>query len=450
MSRPPRIDAPSAGDTIRLSIHDVTVGGSGVGRTVEGFVLFVPGALPGDVVEARVERVRRGHGEAALVRTLSISPERREAPCPVQSRCGGCALMPLDERAQLELKAKHLVETLRRVGGLTIEPDALVESPHALGYRNRVRFAVAARAQRPLVGFRPRGRGDEHVAVERCLLAPDEVTTLAERWLTRLDEESPGDAPWPSEVSVRRSRATGESVLVLHGPPGTWPVAAHGARAFVEEEPLVAGIVRVIEERGRIRARHVLAGASEVVEKIGRFDVPLDATSFQQVNPAAAEKLYEEAATTLCRAARPTRLLDLFCGAGLAGLHAAREDAEVIGVESDPRSLSLAQRVAESVGARARFFLGDAVRVAREMAVAGESFDALIANPPRRGAGAELGAHARALGVRSAVLVSCHAATLARDAAGFVDAGYRPTRLVAVDLFPQTPHLEAVLGWELP
>ncbi len=437
---------PRPGARLTVAIEDLTSEGAGVARA-DGWVVFVPGAVPGDRAEVRVGRVRRGVVEAALVALRGPSPARVDPPCPFQAACGGCPLMVLAPDAQQALKVRHLEQTLRRIGGLAAPEVALViPSPHALRYRGRVRFAISPRADGPAIGFHPRGAAGAIVAVDDCRLAPEAASRLAQRLVARLDELSPGDGYWPLQVEARGSFAADEWLLVLFGPPGEAKALERASRELVAAEPQLAGIVRVEGAPGDGGREALLAGRDELLERIGAAELELGATTFLQVNPSAAAALYGAVRRMLAQDGPPGRLLDLFCGVGAIGLLGVDAPCEVLGVESHPATVERARRSARRAGRDGVTFLaGDAQAVTRALAAAGERFDAVTANPPRAGLGPDLPRAIAALGPRRVVLVSCHPATLARDLRAFAAAGFEPGEIAAVDLFPQTPHLEAVV-----
>ena len=447
--RPPsaRSEPPRPGTRLTVAIEDLTSDGAGVARH-DGWVVFVPGAVPGDRAEVNVGRVRRGVVEATLLALPEPSPERVEPPCPFQPACGGCPLMVLAPDAQLSLKVRHLEQTLRRIGGL-VSPQVAhaVPSPRALRYRGRVRFAVAPRENGPAIGFHPRGVGGAIVAIDDCRLAPPDAARLALGLLDRLDRVGPRGGYRPLQIEARGSLAAGEWLLVAFGPPGPARALERAAHELLAAEPHLAGIVRVEGAPGESGRETLVAGRDELVERIGGAPLELGATTFLQVNPAAAVALYAAVRRMLERPGPPPgRLLDLFCGVGAIGHLGVDADCEVLGVESHPATVERARRSARRAGrGRASFRAGDAGTVTRELARAGERFDAVTANPPRAGLGADLPHAIAALAPRTIVLVSCHPATLARDLRGFFGAGFETAELTAVDLFPQTPHLEAVV-----
>lgn len=433
------------GTRFTAEVADLNADGAGVVRHA-GLVVFVPGAVPGDTVQVRVDRVRRGWAEGILLGIERPSPHRREAPCAHQADCGGCPLMVLEEEAALRIKARHLGEVVRRIGGIDHPVDRAVASPRALGYRGRVRFAVRPRAEGPGFGYRPRGLGDAIVPIDACLLAPPRASELARTFLERLDRMTPpGGRAWPEQIELRGSLATGEWLVVVHGPAGPWSELAAAARTFAAEHGDIAGIVRLAERPGRFPAEYLLSGGDSVRERIGGIEVELGATTFLQVNPAAAGLLYDEVRRALLAPGAPRRVLDLYCGVGLVGLLAVPPGIPVHGVELHPGSVERGVRAARRAGRdELTFAAEDAPAAAAALAAAGERVDAVVLNPPRQGAGPDLARTVRALGASSVVMVSCHPAALARDLRGFTAAGFALAELVAVDMFPQTPHLEAV------
>ncbi|MBP7148139.1 MAG: 23S rRNA (uracil(1939)-C(5))-methyltransferase RlmD [Acidobacteria bacterium] len=433
------------GTVIELPIEDLTSEGDGVGRH-GGWVVFVPGAVPGDRAAVQVRRLRRRHVEARLVRLVVPSRQRREPPCPHQPACGGCPLMVLDEGAALSLKVRHLEETLRRIGRVALPVERAVASPRGLEYRGRVTFAVVPRGSGGTFGYHPRGRFDSIVPVERCRLAPPRASEIARSLLDALDRGTARqrDVPWPERLSLRGSLATERWLAVLHTRAGAWPEAHAIAADALRAHGDLAGVVRLVEEGFEPEAV-LLAGQDSVVERIAGIEVELGATTFLQVNPATAELLYDEVRALLERPG-PGRLLDLFCGVGLVGLVASGPGQRVLGIESHAATAERGRRAAHRAGRDdVQFVVGDALLKSRELLARGERFDRVVANPPRAGLGPGLPPVLRDLGAEVLVVISCHPATLARDLVSLRDAGFEPDIASAFDMFPQTPHLEAVV-----
>ena len=190
---------PEPGDELELRIDSLAAGGMGVGRHA-GLVVFVPLSAPGDTLRVRVTRARRRWLRAEIVEIVEPGPERREAPCPYYSRCGGCDWMHIDAAEQSRARVAIVCEALRRIGGLdALPPVELVPSPQVFAYRARARVAYGPGQ----VGFRARG-SRELVDVERCAV----LDAGAQEALTELRENPPKGR---GELEIR---SYGETVRV--------------------------------------------------------------------------------------------------------------------------------------------------------------------------------------------------------------------------------------------
>lgn len=432
----------AVGQEIEVEVTDLSSEGEGVGR-FERAVVFVDGAVPGDRVLSRVKRARKNRIEARVTRLLQSSPARIEPVCAHQAECGGCPVMVLEPEAALAARGSHLAQTLRRIGGIGRGVDRTVASPAAVGYRNRVAFSVTEVSGGALqLAFHGRRDPAERVPIRRCHLVPEGVTEAAQELLEALPRD--GEVT-PLRIEMRGSLARGEWMAVVHAPEGRWPGFAAAGRAWVDAAPWRAGLVRAVtDSAGRVRRHTAVAGKDVVTERIGGLDVELSAGSFLQVNPGVAERLYDVVGEMLRAGGTPRRVLDLYCGAGLIGALAVPQAEELVGVERHGPTLARARRL-PGAGDRREWLRDDAEHAARALADAGRSFDAVTINPPRAGVGGGLPAEVARLAPQRVVLISCHPAALARDLARFNDHGFRVVEVVALDMFPQTPHLEAVV-----
>ncbi len=263
---PPVTAGPAPGAEFETLVEDLNAAGAGVSR-VQGLVVFTPGAAPGDRAVVRLKRIRRGWGEGELLRIVSPSPHRREPPCPHQRECGGCPLMIIDETTALAVKARHLGEVLRRIGKVDRPLDRVIPSPLALGYRGRVRFAVAPWRAGAWFGYHPQGRPQTIVPVVECRLAPPRASALARDFVDSLHRlTGPSTRVWPTHLSVRGALARGRWLLVPHTGEGSWREGEAVAREMLARNADLAGVVRLIEAAGRPVRERTLAGDAVVVE----------------------------------------------------------------------------------------------------------------------------------------------------------------------------------------
>ncbi|RKN49148.1 class I SAM-dependent RNA methyltransferase [Micromonospora endolithica] len=409
------MSAPDRGlgeaERVELTVDAVAPGGHCVAR-VDGQVVFVRHALPGERVVAEVTEVHRGFARADAVTVLQAAPERVEPPCPYArpGRCGGCDLQHVAPAAQLDWKTAVVREQLIRLAKLTdAECDALAVRVEALpggplGWRSRIRYTVDGAGRAGLL----KHRSHEVVPVDRCLIAHPAIQELPVL--------APGGVRWPDADAVETVASTGGDVAVT---------------AYAEGTPTT------------------VSGPERVRERAAGREWELSASSFWQVHPAAADTLVDAVLAQL--APRPgERAWDLYGG---AGLFAAALAARV----GDTGRITLVESAAQGVAA-ARENLADlpwvevvAARVETALArrrITGP-VDVVVLDPPRSGAGAPVVRDIVAAGPRAVAYVACDPAAFARDVHTFAGAGWRLAELRGFDLFPMTQHVELV-GLLLP
>ena len=374
-----------AGDLVgtqaEIEVGPVAHGGHCVGR-LDGQVVFVRHAIPGERVRIRITEQTSKFLRADAVEIVSPSPERVEPPCPYAGpgRCGGCDFQHVSLPEQRRMKAQVVTDTLRRIGrieyAVTMEPA----DETGLGWRTRMRYAVAH--GRPGMFAH---RSHDLVAIARCLLAhPDSPAVL--------------DRIWPDTDAVHTTvSTTGEQVI----------------------------------------------GAGRVHERVRDRTFRVDATGFWQVHPAAAAILVGAVLDGLDPRPGETAL-DLYSGVGLFAAFLADAGCAVLTAESDRHAVRNARRNLHDLPAVTieSGKVGRVLTSARRQGL--ESVDLVVLDPPRTGAGPDV-VHAVAdLAPRRVGYVACDPAALARDLRVFLDSGYDLAGLRAFDLFGMTHHIECV------
>jgi 23S rRNA (uracil1939-C5)-methyltransferase len=446
---------PRRGDLVEVTVDDLAFGGEGVGR-LDGYVMFVSGGIPGDRVRLRVTETRGRYGRGVIDAVLEPSPHRVAAPCPYFGQCGGCRLQHVDYGAQLAFKQKQVQDCLERVGGAAgFELRPIVPAPEPYGYRNKMEFTVArAPAGGPVIGLHAAARYDKVLDVERCLLQSEGMNALlasvrdevASRGLTVFDQASAQGLL--RFVTLREGRRTGDAMAnVVASAPD---VEALGplAEALRGRVPAVASVVLNVNAKKAAVAvgteEHVLLGRDHIREMLGGLVFQVSANSFFQTNTVQAERLFglvEEA----CALTGGETVADLYSGTGAISLLLARRVRQVYGIELVAAAVADAERNARLNGIdNCTFLAGEVRHVLPQLVRDGVRTDVAVADPPRAGF------HPRALTALAdlapprIVYVSCNPATLARDVGGLVQQGYRLEWVQPVDMFPQTPHIEAV------
>lgn len=384
---------PFAGDTVELRAGPIVFGGASLARLEDGRVVLLSYAVPGELVEATIERVHPDYLEAVTCRVIEPSPDRVEPRCPLFGECGGCQLQHMSYEAQLNAKEAIVREQLQRIGGLDpalVRPIAGAADPW--GYRNHLRLSCGKKWGD--VGFISR-RGRGLLKVEHC--------DIAEPWVNEVLPLLQGRAAGLHQLQVRYSRATGSWLI--------WPQ--------LDGIGLPTGQKRYTEE---------LAGR--------RFEV--SAASFFQVNHAQAEEMVRLVGEALPSSGQV--LVDAFAGVGTFAAIFAPRFRRVVAIEESVAAVrNAARNVAGIPGVE--LVTGKVEDVLPQL---GTPPDAIILDPPRPGCHASVLEAIAAFGCRAVVYVSCNPATLARDLRVLGERGYTIDHVTPIDMFPQTGHIECV------
>ncbi|MGH7300049.1 MAG: 23S rRNA (uracil(1939)-C(5))-methyltransferase RlmD [Candidatus Rokuibacteriota bacterium] len=451
---------PKRGEILSLTIDDLAFGGEGVGRA-DGYVVFVPGGLPGDRLRVRLVQARSRFGRGVIDAVEQPSPQRVEAPCPYFGRCGGCRLQHMAYPAQIAFKAKQVADALERLGGLKDIPvRPIIGAEETLGYRNKMEFTVARapHSGKPVVGLHEADRYDSVLDIERCLLQSDRMNALlgeargffAERGLTVYEQD--GGEGLLRFLMLREGKHTGELMInVVTSAPAVSELTPLARRLQARDPGTTSVVMNVNPKKASVAVgveEHLLAGRDHIREGVGGLTFQVSANSFFQTNTRQAERLFELVIDSAGLTGSET-VYDLYSGTGAISLLLARRARWVYGIE-------VTQAAVDDAGVNAAanritnctFVCGEVRFVLPSLIAKGVTAEVVVADPPRAGF------HPRALhalitlGARRIVYVSCNPTTLARDLGELVRGGYRLEWVQPVDMFPHTPHIEAVARLE--
>ncbi len=448
MSRPKR------GDALSLTIDDLAFGGEGVGRA-DGYVVFVRGGVPGDRLRIRLVEARARFGRGTIEAIEAGSPDRVEAPCPYFGRCGGCRLQHLAYSAQLASKAKQVVDCLERLGGLgSFEIRPIVPAPEIYGYRNKMEFTIAGTAGEPVIGLHEADRYDSVLDIERCLLQPDSLNALLDE--TRQDARARRLSIYDQRTGegllrflmLREGRRTGETMAnIVTSAPEIATLAPLADRLRARVPGPVSVVVNVNSRKASVAVgteEHLLAGRDHINESLGGLTFQVSANSFFQTNTVQAERLFG-LVETACELTGGETVVDLYSGTGAISLLLARRCRWLYGIEVAATAVEDAVRNARANGIDNCTFLSGEVRQhLPDLVRNGVKAEVVVADPPRAGFHPKALRALVSLAPARLVYVSCNPATLARDAADLTRAGYRLDWVQPVDMFPHTPHIEAI------
>ncbi len=467
-------------DLVQLTIEDIGTSGEGIGK-MDGYTLFVKDAIIGDVVEAKVMKVKKNYGFARLMRVLSPSPDRVTPKCPLARSCGGCQIQEMAYPRQLLYKEDKVWQDLFRIGEVpesilsaAREPivgmgpedpgfDREAEAPYR--YRNKAQFPIGTDKEgHPVAGFFA-GRTHSIIPVTDCLLQPGIDARIIRILLNYMEEfhipayDERTHTGLVRHVLIRSGFATGQVqvCLVINGRKLPHPEVLVKR---LKELPGMAGICLCPNEKQTNvilgDTVEVLWGEKCLTDEIDGVAFRISPLSFYQVNPVQTEKLYQQVLDYAGLSGTET-VWDLYCGIGTISLFLARYAKEVMGVEVVPQAVEDARENARINGIENAIFYegkaeeilpgicaGDAPEGAPAPAAAGRP-DVIVVDPPRKGCEPALLTTMADMAPDRIVYVSCDPATLARDVSFLRAHGYEVQNYRPFDCFCHTIHTETVM-----
>jgi len=446
----------TAGTAVNVTVHALDEEGAGValapGEGAPPLELRIAGALPDEVVSARIEHVSN-HRRLAWATLLSIdtAAATRVAPaCAAYGRCGGCVLQHFDYAAQVAWKQqtlRALVAAEPALQDVAVLPA--VASPAPFGYRNKSKLVPARDRDGRLVLGAYAPRSHRVVDLAGCAIAQPPLDDVAAALRDVLDEH--GVVPYDEQrltgtlrYVILRASASGDMLAVLVTAGEAFPGGAEIATALAARRPEVHGVVQNVNlSRGNVLfgPREVtLLGERTLPDRIGKVRLCVSPQAFFQTNRDVAALAYGAIAQAVDP--RPGDVVvDAYAGIGGIALGLAPSVGRVVGIEEHPAAVEDATVSATWNGVtNATFVAGD---VAERLAAVGQA-DIVVLNPPRKGCAPAVLDHAAALGPRVIAYLSCNPETLLRDLTLLHQRGYRTRHITPFDMLPHTPHLEAL------
>ena len=445
------VDGLRLGQTFELTIAGLGHDGQGVGRW-QDLAVFVPGALPGERVVARLRRQAKRHLEAELVGVEEPSPDRRKPPCILTDRCGGCSLQHCSEAAQADLKTDLVHQALKRLGQLQVEVLPILAAESGLGYRNRALIPLERGDQGQLrAGYYRRG-SHRIVNMNRCpvldpridaLIEPIKADLEASRWPVDVNLSAGGGL---RHLALRVGHHSGEVLITLVSSHANLPGLEALAQTWMQRWPEVVGVNLNLQPKANNvvlgAETQQIAGRAWLLERFAGHALRIAADTFFQVNTAQAERVVPLLVRFFSQAPG-SQVLEAYSGIGTFSLPLAAAGLDVLGLELHEGSVVQARANAERNGlTRARFEQVDVAAVLPQHLGWATS---LLVDPPRKGLTPEVLEAILQAPPRRLAYISCNPATLARDLSRLTaEAGYRLQPIQPVDFFPQTSHVECV------
>lgn len=439
-------------DIVEIEITALSSECSGIGKK-DGMVIFVPFSAIGDKLEVKILKVNKTYCYGKIERIITPSPDRVTPDCPIYTKCGGCSLRHISYEAQLRAKEQFVKDAFTRIGGLSPEFLPIIRNTNINGYRNKLQIPIGTDKDGNLIAGFYAFHSHRIVPCEKCLLQPDIFSKITADFLkistglnlTAYDESTHKGIL--RHLYLRKGYYSGEICLCIVVAKNVPEIKILSDRLLEKYPEIVSSVINVNN-----RDTNVILGDEEIVltsknyicDIMCKNAVNIAPKAFYQVNTPCAEQLYSSA----CDFAEPKgkTVLDLYCGAGTIGLSMARTAKKIIGVEIVPEAIENAKQNALANGiTNCEFICADAAEAARILHSRNLRPDVIMVDPPRKGCGKDACEQIAAFSAPRIVMVSCNAATAARDCACFAELGYSTDKCVAVDMFSGTNHVETVV-----
>ena len=417
-------------------------GGDGLARLPEdehgrGKTVFLPFVLEGEIVEARLHEQKRSFARAQAESILEPSPHRVEPACPYFQRCGGCHYQHASYDHQLEIKATILKENLRRLAKLELPVPLEVHPSPPWNYRNRTRLKVHGGEQFALGYYK--FNSHELLPVEQCPIS----SPLINRTITALWHlgRSGQIAREIREIEIFTNSDDSRALIELYcepdAPRRVVRQCAEDLKTALPAADTVAAFKATPEAHSPVDLTPIVTlGSGALNYRVGERSYRVSAGAFFQAN----RYLVDELVRIVAGGALGERALDLYAGVGLFSTALAESFPQVICVESSPTGFPDLAYNSPTNARAAQVATGQFLSTQG----AGLSPDLVVVDPPRSGLGGSVVRQLASLQAPRLTYVSCDPATLCRDLAGLLEAGYHIGRAHLVDLFPQTFHVESV------
>lgn len=478
------------GDIVELTIESTGFEGKSVAR-VNGLVVFVEGAVEGDVVKVKILKTKKKHAEAKVVEVVKPSPKRIAARCSYFGTCGGCKWQHVDYSAQLEFKQQHVSDAIERIGGMKDVPILpIIGSEDIYFYRNKLEFSFSEKAWEinkppinvilseaknpsmdpsvvPLelpqddkqiaLGFHVPQRWDKVLDVHECFLQSElsngilnavREFALAHNIPSYSQETENG---YFRNLVIREGKNTGDVMVNVVTFEDTSEIMAKLSSELTKKFPEITTVINNVNQRKSQVAvgdfEKVYFGEGVIHDKIGDKLFQISANSFFQTNTKQVERLYSIAKEFADL--KPTDVVyDLYCGTGSIALYISDAVKEVIGIELVESSITNARMNAQlNAVENCEFIAGDLKDLLTKDVEWKEKYshpNIIIVDPPRSGMHPKAVEELGNMKVPTIVYVSCNPATLARDLQTLTTYGYVVEKVQPVDMFPHTYHIECV------
>lgn len=440
-----------------LIINNYSYQGEGIGR-VNNFTVFVAGAILEERARVKIIEVKKNFARGRLEEVISSSPHRIKPLCPVYPLCGGCHLQHILYEKQLEIKKGIVENALDRIGNQKIKALPTIGMKDPWRYRNKGYFQVNQEKGRVQLGFYKAGSYD-FVPTSGCFLFSLQINRLVSYLEDQLSLQkvtvynSKTGGGNLRNVLIRESRSTGEIMIVFFTKEDNLGFDQNVLNDLVRTFPQVVSIYQNINRSPKTvlmgKDFRLLKGKPDLEDAIGLFKFKISPRSFFQVNAAQAEILNEKVLEYANLSGEET-VIDSYCGTATISIYAAKQSEKVYGIEVEKSAVRDAKINCELNGiSNLKLFTGKAEEWLYKWRRSGEEVHLIIVDPPRRGCSSKVLKGIIKIKPKKIIYISCNPATLARDLKYLTkDDDYKLKKVLPIDMFPQTSHIECIVSLE--
>ncbi|MBQ7900888.1 MAG: 23S rRNA (uracil(1939)-C(5))-methyltransferase RlmD [Clostridia bacterium] len=446
----------SVNDKVKLDICDITVNGDGIGKTSGGYPLFVKGAITGDTIEAVVTKTNKTYGFAKLLRIIEPSVYRIQPKCPIAEQCGGCSMMHMNYDGQLATKSDLVVNNMAKIGGCmpgTYVYDGIIGADSIYNYRNKAQFPVGLSSNHAVCGFYERS-SHTIVPVTDCSIQSSAINTAVNIVMEFINKykisvyNEKSHKGIVRHIYVREGADSELMVVVVTNSKQKIPHSDELAQMLCNAVKLRSLVQNINTAKSNVVLGYeniTLWGDDQIIANVDNIKFVVSPNSFFQVNYSQMAKLYGKPKEYANLTGEET-VFDLYCGVGSISLFVADKAKKVIGVEIVEPAIENAKINSRLNGIQnTEFYCGDCGEVVDKLIDRGYTADVVIVDPPRKGCDEKTLSLINKIAPKRLVYVSCNSSTLARDVAHLREYGFTVDKICAVDMFPQTMHVETVV-----
>ena len=444
-------------ENYELIINSYSHQGEGIGR-VNNFTVFVPGAILGERVRVKISEVKKNFARGRLEEVILSSPHRIKPPCPVYHLCGGCHLQHIAYEKQLEIKKEIVENALNRIGNQNIKTSPTIGMKDPWRYRNKGHFQVNQEKRRVRLGFYKAGSYD-FVPASGCLLFSLQINKLVSYLEEQLSLQkvnvynSKTGRGNLRNVLIRESKSTGETMIIFATKEDNLGFDQNVLNDLVRTFPQLVSIYQNINRSPKAvlmgKDFRLLKGKADLEDTIGPFKFKISPQSFFQVNAAQAKILNEKVLEYTNLSGEET-VIDSYCGTATISIYVAKQAEKVYGIEVEKSAVRDAKINCElNSVSNLKLFSGKAEEWLYKWRRNSEEVHLIIVDPPRRGCSSKVLKGIIKIKPKKILYVSCNPATLARDLKYLTkDDDYKLKKVLPIDMFPQTSHIECIASLE--